>query len=441
LNNTAGSANDSDAYRLNYQKNNVNFVNNSEIHLKLNEINEFDTKFGVDLDLETAFSDGTNNEAFNVDKAYIFGESKFGKFEIGNNIGANQAMKVGAANLARGAGGINGKYLEYINLPILANSNQGVNQIGNCAGFTVSGSNVTPVGSNCANIKLPKFILIPQSPISHGGYAQGFYNKVDDNDYSSTSQFSSNQSSDGSFGTLESATKISYYSPKISGLQIGASFTPNTGNSGGSEYFSGNVNNDVKDVVSWGLNYANDFDNIGFVMSFTGENGKIEQNAIDNLSRHDLNSYDIGLMASYFGFTIGASYGNWGNSLTPKSGIYSCQYNPNVTIAAQNCNLSSDRPFDSAKYYSAGLAYKIGPVAFSTTHLASEFQNNEYVATSIGLDYKISKGLMPYLELTKFNFESDELQASDVSNQTNEATKQIRDNKGYVMLAGLLFSF
>ena len=129
------------------------------------------------------------------------------------------------------------------------------------------------------------------------------------------------------------------------------------------------------------------------------------------------------------------------DSLTPQSGIYACDYSSSTLIASQDCVDDGDytngvTTFDDATYFTAGAAYEMGPVAASVTHISSEFQGNSYEATSFGVDYRMAKGLMPYIEITQFNFESNKPKASDVSN-----TSQLKDNDGYVVLTGLLFSF
>ncbi len=455
---------DNDTGTQNNYSGDSDFANDSEIHIKVGGVNEFGLKYGAVVELEADVSSDGRNEGFNADKSYIFTESRSGRFEFGNNVGANQKMKVGPSTFARGAGGINGKYLEYINLPMLSDVTQStsIDQIGGCDGFRVNSvGDISISGTDCDKIKLPRFILIPQSPISHGGYAQGFYNRATDNDYTSSNYDSEtaanltgfNQGVDGSFGELEDATKISYYTPRISGWQLGGSFTPDTGNSGTSASISGDVTSDIKNVISWGANYSNNFGNLGVALSATGEVGTYEQATYDTVTnigveRNDLNSYDVGLMATYFGFTIGGSYGSWGNSLMPKSGIYSCQYDSSIPIADQDCDGSDAtyadgiKKYDDSTYWTGGLAYQFGPMAFSVTHMDSEFQNNVYQASSIGLDYRMAKGLMPYLEVTKFQFESDQAVASDEDQSVlSDEERQIKDNEGYVILAGILFSF
>ena len=438
----------------NTMNSNPDFTNESEVHIKAAGINEFGMKYGAIIELEADASTAMLNQGFNADKTFIFTESRSGKFEFGNNIGVNQKMSVGPSVFARAAGGINGRYLQYINLPMLADSTQlNVSQIGSCGGFKVNSSGEVQTDSNCNQIKLPSFILIPTSPIRHGGYARSFYDSQKSNSlsqyYTSETGFNVNRSNirDGAFGDLEDATKINYYSPRIGGWQLGVSYTPDTGNSGTSAIISGNNSGDVENLISWGVNYSSNFGNLGLALSATGENGKYEQSSTTTIKREDLKSYDFGVMATYFGFTLGGSYGIWGNSLMPTSGIYSCNYDASVALGSQNCNASNYSSgvskFGDANYYTAGVAYEFGPVAASVTHISSQFQDNNYKATSFGIDYRMARGLMPYLEVTQYKFESNQPKASDITDQAtlSNSQRQLKDNDGFVVLVGLLFSF
>lgn len=451
------NATDNSKGSQNRMTNNPDFTNEAEIHIKVAGINEFGMKYGAVVELEANTSTSARNEGVSADKAYIFTESRVGKLELGNNSAVNHKMKVGPETFARGAGGINGKYLEYVNLPMLADSTQviasGGTAIGTCNGYRVDSLGaVTENGSECANIKLPRFILIPESPIAHGGYAKGFYNRVDDNDYASTNAdadfgFNKNKTSsqvrDGQFGDLEDASKISYYTPRISGWQFGASFTPDTGNTGTSATISGDNSGDIKQAISFGVNYSDNFGNLGFAVSATAENGQFEQASSATTQRNDLQAYDLGFMVTYLGVTAGASYGNWGDSLQPTTGIYSCNYNSAVDIGNQNCTATNSTKFGDSSYYTAGLAYQFGPIATSVTYLDSTFQENSYNALSIGFDYRMAKGLMPYLEVTKYDFQSNQPKGANIVDQStlDNNIRQLRDNSGYVVLAGLLFSF
>ena len=394
----------------NLTKNAIAIGNDTQIFFKTGVRDKEKNKYGVIAKAEFNFnSDG--RDAYPVlDQAFWFSENKKkGRLEVGNITAVNQKMKSGPAKFARGAGGINGKYLENVNLPASSSSN--------------------------ANIKSPRFILLAQSPIGHGGYARGF-NNLSLNDDSSFNRGHFRALKDTSFDGVEDATKLNYYTPRIAGLKVGLSYTPNSNDSGVTSTKYHNLDEaELHNVVSLALNYLEYFDNLRLEVSATAERGKVQNSrSSSGIQRHDLSSYDLGLTLSYFGFDLGASYGSWGKSLSAKNGIYACEYDSGSSLVSQDCSANSNR-FSDPYYYTAGIAYSFGPIAGSLTTLRSEFEANKYDAISFGLDYKLSKSLMPYFEVTRFELESNQPQASDLTNQV------VFDNQGYVFLTGILIKF
>ncbi len=408
--------------------------NDSQFYVKLNNKNGNLDRYGAVAKVEFNYNSDHRNEKPNLDQAFAFYDGSFGKFEFGNNQAVNQKMKVGPASFARAAGGINGKYLEQVNYSMLANSSNSSSSI--CNGGVGS--------SACSNVKLPRFIMLAQSPIGHGGYAKGFYKQGVNNNYQLAQGDSGSNNShfralkDNSFDGMEDATKISYYTPRIEGLQMGFSYTPNSNNNG---ITSTNVHDldavRIQDILSFGTNYSNNFDNLGLAISATAEKGKTNNSkSAAGVSRANLFAYDLATTLTYFGFSFGASYGSWTDSLQAKNGLYSCDYNSSLNLSSQNCTTNNTK-FKNPSYYTLGIAYSFGPIAASITSIKSNFQKNKYDAVSLGLDYKLTKDLMPYFEVTKFAFKSNKTLALDVAaNQT-----QLRDNSGYVFLTGILFSF
>ena len=408
--------------------------NDTQLLLKAGMKTDEEVKFGAVAKVEMNINTNRFNQKPKLDQAFLYSQGEFGKFEFGNHKPANQSMKAGTQKLARGTGGINGKYLEYVNLPMLANSTQSTSPA--CS------------GASCNNVKLPQFILLAQSPIGHGGYAKSFY--ISPNGSSEGATYSAYQRSnfrafkDDSFEGMEDSTKISYFSPSFEGLKFGVSYTPTTNNIGITKQTAYDIADiRIENIFSFAANYENDFDNLNLEISLTGEKGQIKNaKSTYGVNRGDLFAYDIGANLSYFGFTVGASYGSWGSSLMPKNGIYYCDYNSSQNLAAQNCANSAQK-FSDPHYYTAGISYQFGPIAASLTGIKTTFQKNDYKAFSLGLDYKLSRDLMPYFEVTKFAFESNEIVAADVVNQASipNAQKQLRDNQGYVFLTGILYSF
>ncbi len=373
------------------------FNNNSKLYGKIeNEYKDLTYGFSSKFELET--NSNQNRARIDLDEVFVFAQNDYGKVEVGNVVAVNQKMKVGPAKFARGAGGINGNYLKYINLP---------NTI-----------------LDFPNIKASTFILVPQSPIGHGGYAVGF------NDNFNNDRLRVIRS--GSFKGSEDAFKISYYTPRIDGFQFGTSYTNSSQNSA----FSSTIFNSivVNEIISLGANYTNNIDNLGYAISATAESGKFNKDKKSGIDRNNLNSFDIASTLTYFGFTFGASFGSWQRSLQEKSGINSCEYSANIAIADQDCT-SNVKKFNNAFYRTFGISYQIGHIGTSITEMKSSFQKNDYSTIAFDVDYKIKKHFTTYFEVVKFEFKSNQVKALDV------ASKQIFDNKGYVTLLGFLYSF
>ena len=388
---------------------------------------------GITSKFELNFNTNSKNENPNLDQIFLYLDNNFGRFEFGNFVAVNQKMKYGPARFARGAGGINGKYLEHVNLPILNQDSAYCN--GNIS------------SPSCANIKHPRFITLAQSPIGHGGYAKGFYPRDVDNFYSLNSKISDfNRTNfralrDDSYEGVEDALKFSYYTKKINQIQLGASYAPLSSNQGFTAKTAPD-SNDIKlqNLLSFGVNYSNDFDNLNISASTTAEYAKPKTK--NGIARNDLMAYDFGASLGYFGFTLGGSFGSWGKSLYAKNGIYSCAYDYSKNLQLQNCDNASDG-LKNSSYYTTGIAYQIGPINTSLTSINSSFQKNKYSAISFGIDYKIKKNLITYFEITQYKFKSDQLNIFNLSEEIKVANlaKKIQDNNGKVFLTGIYYLF
>lgn len=364
-------------------KNNYRLGNDTQIFLRVqNEVNE-NFKFGVITKAEFNLNSDNQNQELSLDKAFLFAKTDFAKIEFGNVEAVNQKMKVGSASFAKGSGGINGKYLENINLPSLKNSS--------------------------LNANFPTFILLAQSPIGHGGFGKSFYNNNQDNSPNNLNIF--NESSfrglkDNSFDGLEDATKLNYITSRIKGFEFGASYTPNAQNGGltSNKYFNYNSITEFNNIFSFGVNYLNNFNNLTLKLSATSEIGNVKNSSLIN---ENLFAYDFGAVVSYFGFDFGASFGVWENFLKDYQ--------------------TSDTPY----YYSAGISYGFAGILASITSLHSNFDDNKFNSVSLGIERKITKNLMTYIEATKFIFNSNKF--------TNNS--HVFDNSGYVFSTGILINF
>jgi len=93
----------------------------------------------------------------------------------------------------------------------------------------------------------------------------------------------------------------------------------------------------------------------------------------------------VGAQYSYKDFSVAASYGNQG-----KSGL---SKNP---IPAGSVGLKG------GSFWTAGAAYVQGPIGASITYMNSQLNRNKFNLVSLGMDYKLAPGLLPYFEVSYF---------------------------------------
>lgn len=277
----------------------------------------------------------SEGEGDNANTTYIYLESNLGRAELGSNEGAVQTMKVDASSIARATGGIDGDFQYYV-------------------------TKVPAAGT--------QFIYLPELPTA-------------------------------STDETENANKISYYSPRFSGFQVGVSYTPDSGDRGSSNGFTGDNNaGQYSNVVGLGVNWEGQWDQVGIKLGATGEFGESE---VD--TREDLAAWQVGGLFTLAGFSVAGSYGDWSDS-----GLL---------------NTASD---DDQNYYTAGVGYETGPFGLSVTYLSSESGANEVDNIAVGADYQLAPGLVPYVEANFFDF---------------EAGGAGTDNDGTLVLVGTNLSF
>lgn len=303
-------------------------------------------------------------------KTFIFAESNYGKVELGGNDAASAQMQISANNIATAAGGINGKATKWI------------------SGFTYLNA---PTYDDRAFHN--HFIKWPSLPF----------------DCDCTGE----------------ANKITYFSQKFAGFQLGMSYIPDSDLSGTvakAQTITRTANNHYSKIVNGGLSYEAKVQDIEFSAAFTGEMGKAKNNTA-TLARHDLSAWELGAMVKYKGFSLAGSYSDWGKTGTPK-------------------DKQSGRKY-GASYWTAGVGYAYDKLGTSLTYFNSKRANvyngdqvvaeaardrgyNKFELVSLGVEYKLVEGLMPYAELSTF--------------KTKQNTA-VKNNKGNIFLAGSKLSF
>ena len=262
--------------------------------------------------------------------AYLGGD--WGKIEAGDADGAADKLAIYAPN-DFGTGGVTGKYFQYLNSGTIFDDTSGY----------------TSIGTGNKRYKL----------------------------------FDS-----------ETASKISYYTPRFAGFQVGASYAPDGEGQGNRDDSIGSADLDslynqatnkaFENYVEVGANYEADFNDIGFAFggsyvyagakgSSSGPSDKVE----------DLNGFQVGTSVAYMGFTLGGGYVWQGDS--------------GITQDVRNKQDSTG--------YNFGLQYETGPFIVGANALFAENQgysskDNQLDVYSVGATYVLAPGLSTFVEGT-----------------------------------------
>ncbi len=348
----------------------------TEIHFKIDGKTDAGLGYGayIELEADTSSDDATatsTTNGGNSERTYIYVESAFGRVEAGATGDAADALRVDASKFARGAGGIGGDFYNYIDL------------------------NDNIATANSAS----EYYILPGLPT-----ASGLTGEV----------------ANGTQTNRATANKISYYTPRIVGLQAGVSYTPDQDERGTADAFSGSNNGatgattGLENAWNVGLNYEGSFNDFGIDASAQAEwaNTEDRNNGLATL-RDDLQAYAFGLSGNYAGFTAGGSYGI-------------------IDEFSNTATLNTE-----ADYWTLGGAYEFGPFGTSVTYMSSTIENQgaagndaEFSNLSVGADYQLAPGLVPYVEVNFFQTEDDIVD-----------TATAVDNEGTVFLVGTQVNF
>lgn len=340
----AGFADQDSAFEVGPNTREFKFQNDSEVHVVVEGQSDNGLVYGAVIELEADISGDADGQGVNSDKTYIYLETTAGRLELGGNSAAPDTMKVDASTFARATGGIDGDFYDYLTL-------------------TAAG-----------------FIVRPDLPVAHGTTATAGFGGI--------TLVPSN----------EDATKITYYTPRFSGFQLGVSYTPDGGDAGTAAGFTGDLSGDFEHIFGLGLNYTGQYDQVGVQAAVTGEWGDSELAGSD-----DLAAWNVGLVLEYEGWSAGGSYGDWDDS-----------------------GLATGSTAD-LDYWTLGAAYETGPYGISITYLESESGAAEFDNVVVGADYQLAPGLVPYIELSFFD--------------ADDGIAGTTDNDGTVLLLGTELSF
>ena len=319
------------------------FRNDNEITVKVDGKTDGGLGYGAQIDLEADSTADADNQGLNASRTFTYLDSKFGRVELGGNKSVASTMRIDASTVAAATGGINGAWRYFVN-----------------------------PGNNAS------FISTSKLPSEHG-----------------------RQDAFGDESTYN-ATKVSYYTPKFSGLQAGVSYTPSLEDRG--QTLARSDVSGIADVLDFGLGYEGTFSGIKLAASGTYEFGTGQDAAgstgtESQLGQDNINAWNLGALVGFKGFSLAGSYGDW-----TRSG---------------NDGVDGD-------YWTLGGAYAAGPVAVSATYLDSNLGGNDFQNLVLGAEYKLAAGLTPYAEVSFYDF---------------DATGAANDNDGTTVILGTQVAF
>lgn len=160
---------------------------------------------------------------------------------------------------------------------------------------------------------------------------------------------------------LAQSNRISYYSPKMSGFEVGVGFSPEYG-SRGNDMSRLTTGLSLKDTIEGGVRWTGQFDATKLVLGAGFGSGQARNAA------RDLETWNVGAQAVFGGVTVGGAYWLDGKSLTP-----------------------GDR-----SGWNAGATWVKGKLGFgasygaATTELAAGGSNDDTL-WGVGVDYKLTR--------------------------------------------------
>jgi outer membrane protein OmpU len=277
LNFEAGFSNQKKDYKVNeVTEASTKFAINNNIIVNAEGKTDYGLTYGGVIDLQgddyharTDASDNQLGDQIFVRQAYVYVQSAFGRIEAGSLDSVTHQLDVGPNQIARGTGGIDGDWSNYVNV-----------------GKAIYTDGTTQTSSDTTYPITPHLIL------------------------------------DDSASTY--ANKVNYFTPVMMGFQAAAGFTPQSNQMGTAKGFNGIHTNPgavARNIVNLDLNYCEKFGELDVKANAAGIFGKAVEvrNPTDAQKRNDLRAYNLGLALEYAGFTVAGNYGNTGKSLGLKN--------------------------------------------------------------------------------------------------------------------------
>ena len=211
------------------------------------------------------------------------------------------------------------------------------------------------------------------------------------------------------------ATKITYFTPRFAGFQLGASLTPDTGVNGRT-VATDNVGN-PQNVVNLGVNWEGTFGDFGILVSGTYETGDLSSTGTSGafVPSEDPDIWSVGAQVTFGAFAVAAGYADFNDT--------------GITKAASAAGA------DGGEWWDIGASYTTGPWTMSLAYLETEKGNTtgigstDWSVISAGVNYAMAPGWTVSGELDFF------------SGDNINATVVPVNNDGHVFILTNTFAF
>lgn len=252
---------------------------------------------------------------------------------------------------------------------------------------------------------------------------------VDDSNFLKSSKLVLKEGSFEQFGSHERSRKVTYYTPKYEGFQLGISYIPDVTNSSNPTTAvmpnTQTSNRQESNAVALGVTWQKKIDSKQKVeFAIVGETAKPKRSNADksnNRLYHRSKAIALGGLYKYDNLELALSYGNhWKTNTQKISNI------PN------------------AFFYQISASYDItDKTNLNGSAFYSEKFDNPMVVTAMGLDYKLAPGLKPYAKVVYFNMNQKQNYSSVSSTANGDSTLSSSKfrNEGTVFILGSKINF
>jgi len=193
-------------------------------------------------------------------------------------------------------------------------------------------------------------------------------------------------------GDTGDATKVSYFTPRWNGLQLGVSWTPDSGHAFDAGIIAEADNDgDNENVLGLGMNYNNTIGDVGvrFGLTHGRANDDVAQAgaAAAAQPREDIRTWSMGGTLSYAGFSVGLGHGDNGDS--------------QCTVANTACD-QSDWWDISAQYRSGNTTIAIGRLD-NESNVAGSAVGDDVTVTTLGVshNFESAPGMRAWAEIVQ----------------------------------------